>query len=76
MPTTMQQLEAEALKLDLHARAHLAGRLLLSLDEPSPSEIERLWLDEAERRLEEYHSGKVVGIPADEVFKRALAELS
>ncbi len=42
----------------------------------SASEIERLWLDEAERRLEEYHSGNVVGIPADEVFKRALAELT
>ena len=54
MPLTMHQLEAEALNLNLEMRARLAGRLILSLDNPSESEVERLWLDEAERRLEEY----------------------
>jgi len=33
-------------------RALLAGKLLLSLDGSTPSEVEGLWLDEAERRLE------------------------
>jgi len=47
----------------------------MSLDEPSVSEVERLWLDEAERRLDECRAGKVQGVPANEVFQRAIAEL-
>lgn len=38
--------------------------------------IERLWLDEAEFRLDAYGSGQVQGIPADEVFHRAISGLS
>jgi putative addiction module component (TIGR02574 family) len=73
---TLQKIESEALNLDMHARASLVGKLLLSLDEPTVSEVEQLWLDEAERRLDDYRSGKVRGIPGNEVFKRAIAELS
>lgn len=67
---------AVAMELTLEERAQLAGKLLMSLDEPSESEIERLWLEEAERRIEEFRSGKVKGIPADEVFRRAIADIS
>lgn len=76
MPMTMQKIESEALNLDLHSRASLVGKLLLSLDEPNVSEVERLWLDEAERRLDDYRAGKSQGIPGNEVFKKAIAELS
>lgn len=76
MPMTIQKIESEALSLDIHSRARLVGKLLLSLDEPKVSEVERLWLDEAERRLDDYRAGKVQGIPGNEVFKRAIAELS
>jgi hypothetical protein len=38
--------------------------------------IERLWLDEAEFRLNAYRAGQVQGISADEVFRRAISELS
>lgn len=76
MPMTTNKIESAALNLDIQARAKLAGKLLMSLDEPSVSEIERLWLNEAERRLVEYRSGKVQGMPANEVFQRAIAELS
>jgi putative addiction module component (TIGR02574 family) len=76
MPMAMQKIESEALSLDIHSRANLVGKLLLSLDEPTVSEVERLWLDEAERRLNDHRAGKVLGIPGDEVFKRAIAELS
>jgi putative addiction module component (TIGR02574 family) len=76
MPLTMNKIASEALNLDMQARAHLAGKLLMSLDEPSISEVEQLWLDEAERRLDDYRAGKVQGIPGNEVFKKAIAELS
>ncbi len=35
----------------------------------SPTEFEALWLEEAERRLEEWEQGKVEGIPGDKVMK-------
>lgn len=76
MSILTKKIESEAMSLDIHSRASLAGKLLLSLDEPSPSEVERLWLDEAERRLDEYRAGKVQALPGEEVFTRAIAELS
>jgi len=62
--------------LDLADRAKLAERLLISLDEPAEADIERLWLDEAKRRLAAYRAGVVDAIPGDEVFRRAIAGLS
>jgi putative addiction module component (TIGR02574 family) len=76
MPMTMKKIESEALNLDINSRASLVGKLLLSLDEPTLSEVEQLWLDEAEKRLDDYRAGKVHGIPGNEVFKRAITELS
>ena len=76
MQINIEELSAASMQLEIEDRAVLAGKLLLSLDEPSPVEVERLWLDEAERRLEAYRAGRVQGIPADEVFRRAISELS
>jgi putative addiction module component (TIGR02574 family) len=76
MDSKLDDVITAALQLGIEERAELAGRLLLSLDEPSESEIERLWLKEAERRLEEFRSGKVRGIPAEEVFRRAMDDIS
>jgi putative addiction module component (TIGR02574 family) len=73
MPMAANKIESEALNLDIQARAK---QLLMSLDEPSVSEVEQPWLDEAERRLYEYRAGKVQGVPANEVFQWAIAELS
>ena len=76
MNPNIEKLAKETMALDIEDRALLAGKLLLSLDEPSTSEVERLWLDEAERRFEDYQAGRVQGIPADEVFRRAISDLS
>lgn len=76
MLKNIDEISEATMLLDLEDRARLAGKLLLSLDEPSSSELERLWLDEAERRLEDFRSGKTQGIPAEEVFRRAISELS
>jgi putative addiction module component (TIGR02574 family) len=64
------------MKLALEGRAQLASTLLLSLEEPPESEIERLWLEEAERRLKEFRDGRVQGIPGDQAFRRAISEIS
>jgi len=76
MTKKRDEILAEAMELSLEERAQLAGKLLLSLDEPSESEVERLWMEEAERRLQEFREGKTKGIPADEVFRRAIADIS
>jgi len=65
-----------AMELSLEERAQLGGTLLFSLDEPSESEVERLWLQEAERRLQDFREGQVKGIPAEEVFNRVIAAIS
>lgn len=69
MAMNLEALAAEAMKLALEDRAQLASRLLLSLEEPSESEIERLWLEEAERRLREFREGRVQGIPGDQAAR-------
>jgi len=76
MSKRLEEIINEAMELGLEERAQLAGMLLSSLDEPSESEVERLWLQEAERRLQDYREGKVKGIPAEEVFSRAIADIS
>ncbi len=47
-----------ALSLNVNDRAALAERLLASLDELDEEEAERLWTQEAQRRLEEYRAGR------------------
>jgi len=58
------------LKLPLEERAALAVHILRSLDELPEPERKNLWLEVADRRLQEMREGKVREIPADEVFAR------
>ena len=62
-----QEIVTQALKLDPAERFDLVDQILHSLDKPDP-EIDRIWLEEAERRLAAYRAGKVKGIPAEEIF--------
>ena len=70
---TIDELKREALRLDPVIRADLARELLESLDDLPEPEVERLWLEEAERRRAEGQAGKVIPIPMDEVFAKARA---
>jgi len=63
------------MKLSRRERARLAQRLISSLDHEVDADTEKLWLREAERRLAELKSGKVVGIPAATVMRKARATL-
>ena len=73
---SLKELEAEIKKLDLKERARLAKRLVESLDELSKAEIEALWAEEAELRLDELEQGSVNEIPAEEALRRARAAIS
>lgn len=68
MPMRVEDIADEALALPSEARALLADRLVQSLDPAEDGVIHDLWVKEANRRLEELLSGKVKGIPGEEVF--------
>ncbi len=71
----IKEIEAEALSLSSEDRASLAHRLLLSLEEVSDLEFERLWAEESLRRAAQVDSGKAKSIPGDEVAQKARALL-
>ncbi len=62
-----QEIVELALKLAPADRFEIAELVLQSLDRPDP-EIDRVWIEEAERRLAAYRAGKVQGIPAEDIF--------
>ena len=68
-------LQAAALELPPDERAELAQKLLLSLDDPSESELAEAWLSEAERRARELDRGEVQAIDAEEVRRKARTPL-
>ncbi len=72
---TIEELEAQALKLDPKARARLAGKLLKSLEDLSEEENAQLWAEEAERRDANLDAHPASGRPADEVLRDARSRL-
>ncbi len=71
----LAQLESEVLSLPVQERAALVQRLLLSLEEISEPEFDRLWGEESARRAAELDAGKVQAISGEEVAKKARALL-
>jgi putative addiction module component (TIGR02574 family) len=76
MVAKIEALEAKVLELGIEDRARLAETLILSLDAPEEEENLRLWVAEAERRLQQLRTGKAREIPARDVFHRARAALT
>jgi len=68
METVISKLTDQALSLPAIDRVHLADRLLESLNAPSSEKINKLWAEEAERRIDELDSGKVQALPGEKVF--------
>lgn len=75
MSIALKKVEDDALKLSARSRARLAESLIRSLEETTEPEADREWLVEIERRSVELKSGKVSGVPAGKVFKKARAAL-
>jgi Putative addiction module component len=71
----IEDLEAEALKLDPKGRARLAERLLKSLDNLGPDENDRIWAEEAQRRANAQDAGMLSSRPAADVLRGARARI-
>ena len=68
MVETTQHLLREALALEPNERAQLAEMLWDSLDATDP-ETDRLWVEEANRRLAAYQAGSSKALTPEEFFR-------
>jgi putative addiction module component (TIGR02574 family) len=70
----LEDIEAAALQLAPSERAHLAERLLVSLDEDD--EILSAWAAEAERRADSFDRGEIETVDFDEAIAQARARIA
>lgn len=73
MPSPIEVIEAEAMKLSPSERADLADKLWVSVH--SKEEVAAAWDAEIARRIQEMDSGEVVGIPWETVMAELRARL-
>lgn len=74
MSARYDDLAKQALSLSREEKEALLRALIADLDGPpdgSEADIERLWVEEARRRFDEYLRGEVQAIPAEEVMAEA-----
>ena len=74
MATTRDRVIEGALSLPADVRLSLVEKLLTSLNLPIDAEIDRLWAEEAERRVSQIEAGEVKMVPGDEVFSKIRAK--
>ena len=72
---SIEEIEAEALKLTPQARAQLAGKLLESLEGLSDEENQQLWAEEAQRRDADLDASPNQARSAPDVFREARNKL-
>ena len=70
MGIATDKLLEEALLLPADERASLVEKLLQSLNLPTEAEVDRLWVEEAERRVSQIEAGEVEVIPGEQVFAK------
>ena len=70
MATAADRVVDEALELPADARIGLVDRILESLNLPTRADIDKMWAEEAERRIAEIERGEVKLIPGEEVFAK------
>ncbi|HYK20254.1 MAG TPA: addiction module protein [Pyrinomonadaceae bacterium] len=68
--STYEEIMGAAMALSPDEREMLAEHLMESLDPKDQETINRLWVEEAERRLKEIEDGVVEPIPGEEVMRR------
>jgi putative addiction module component (TIGR02574 family) len=73
MPSALEKLAAEAMKLSPEERADLADRLWVSV-EPK-ADVEAAWDEEIQRRIDDLEAGRTEAIPAEQVFAEIRARI-
>jgi len=72
---TIKELEQALLKLSNPEKKRLLKRLIADLDEGRDEDVERIWLEEAQRRFKELKDGVVEAVPSTEAIAKARERL-
>jgi putative addiction module component (TIGR02574 family) len=76
MSTITEQICIEALSLPREARAEIAHRLLVSLENEDFSEdVSELWREEITRRRKDFREGNANPVSVEEALRRAQAAI-
>jgi putative addiction module component (TIGR02574 family) len=75
MSTIVAELEAKIRSLSLEDKTELVRALIAELDGAPEADVERAWLEEAQRRYREVVEGKVQPVPGERVFENLRARL-
>ena len=76
MSTTTEKICIEALSLPRDARAEIAHRLLVSLENEDFSDgVSEAWYDEIQRRRQDFREGRANPVSAEEAMRRAHAAI-
>ena len=68
MLTELMKCEQQAKKMPLQEQALLIRHLIEGLDELDEQNLQRLWMQEASRRFQEFVDGKIKARSSDDVF--------
>ena len=71
MTALLEKIEREAKGLSREDRERLASDLIAGLETASLSEIDQAWIDEAERRYDDWKAGRTKAVPVEQ----AIAEM-
>lgn len=76
MITTAEKVCVDALTLPRQARAEIAHRLLVSLeDEDFMDDVGEAWREEIERRRQDFRGGRAKAVTAEEAMRQAQAAI-
>ena len=75
MSALFEELEIRARELTPSEKASLARILIDELDTSLDGDVDRLWIEEAQRRYDAFRKGELEPLPGDEVMARARSRL-
>ena len=75
MSTDVAEIETKIRSLSLEDKTELIRALIAELDGAADGDVERAWLQEAQRRYREVVEGNVRPVPGERVFENLRARL-
>jgi putative addiction module component (TIGR02574 family) len=75
MAHSIEKIEEDIRSLSVTEKLELLRSLIAELDAPADNDVERAWLEEAQRRHRELVEGKIKGIPGERVFENLRSRL-
>jgi hypothetical protein len=76
MKAHFDDIERQARSLPLKEKAALARVLIEELDASVDADVERLWVEEEQRRYDAYLKGELEALPGDDVMNRARSRVA